>query len=137
MMCRVLRVHPSGYYAWLKKPYSDHYHEEQRLLALIKTSYEASGHIYGSPRIHCDLRELGGSCSKGRVERIMRKYKIRAVRDYKQPWYQFKKPSVVAPNYVRQQFTVNKPNSIWVTDITYIRTYQGWLYLAVVIDLYS
>jgi putative transposase len=133
----VLKVHPSGYYAWLKKPYSDRHYEEQRLLKLIRESYDASGRIYGSPRIHCDLRELGESCSKGRVERIMRKYEIQAIRGYKKPWYQFKKPSVVAPNHVRQQFSVEQPNCIWVTDITYIRTHQGWLYLAAVMDLYS
>lgn len=136
-MCRTLKVHPSGYYEWLKKPYSARHYEELRLLELIKLSYEASGRIYGSKRIYYDLREMGETCSKGRVERIMRKHKIQAVRGYKRRWFQFKKPSVVPPNHLQQAFTVPKPDYAWVTDITYIRTHEGWLYLAVVMDLFS
>lgn len=108
-----------------------------RLLELIKDSYVASGKIYGSPRVFIDLRELGEKCGKHRVAKIMREHKIKAVRGYKQPHQRYTKPSVVSPNRLKQQFTVDSADHSWVTDITYIRTYEGWLYLAAVMDLYS
>jgi len=111
--------------------------EDARLLELIKESHQASGRIYGAPRIFFDLRELGERCSKKRVAKIMRRNKIRAERGYKRPRQQYFKPALVAPNRLQQQFTTDKPDVAWVTDITYIRTYQGWLYLAVIIDLFS
>jgi putative transposase len=136
-LCRVLNVSRSGYYAWLVRPPSQHAIDDARLLKLIRESYEASGRIYGAPRILCDLREVGERCGKNRVAKLMRRHKIRAQRGYKKPGYKYSKPSVVAPNRLEQQFTVDKPDTAWVTDITYIRTYEGWLYLAVVMDLYS
>lgn len=72
-----------------------------------------------------------------RVERLMRKYKIKAVRGYKAPRMIKGRPSIIAPNHLQRAFTVDAPNTVWVTDITYIRTWQGWLYLAVVVDLYT
>ena len=136
-MCFNLNVSRSGYYAWLSRPQSQRSIENARLLILIRQSYEASGRIYGSPRVLCDLREVGEKCSVHRVAKIMRRHKIRAERGYKKPRYKYTKPAVAAPNRLEQQFTVDKPDAVWVTDITYIRTYQGWLYLAVVMDLFS
>ena len=136
-MCRILKVHRSGYYAWKAKPLSQRALEDVTLLAEIKQSYEDSYGIYGSPRIHRDLREAGFICSENRVARLMREAKIKSIRGYRRPRYKSGKPSIAAPNRLQQQFTVNQPDEAWVTDITYISTYEGWLYLAVVIDLYS
>jgi putative transposase len=116
---------------------SDRAIEDRRLLALIRDSYEASGGIYGSPRVFGDLREIGEGCGKHRVARIMRENKIKALRGYRSPRAKYGRPSLLAPNRVQQQFTVESADQIWVTDITYIRTWQGWLYLAVVLDLYA
>lgn len=136
-MCRVLRVHRSGYYAWLKKPLSERAKEDKRLLELIKASYAASGCSYGSPRIFLDLREAGEICGRHRVARIMRKSRLKAIRSYKRPRYVAGRPSVVIPNRLKREFSVDRPDRTWVTDLTYIRTWQGWLYLAVVMDLFS
>lgn len=136
-MCRVFKVHRSGYYAWLVQPESKRAQENKRLLGLIRESWLASGLIYGSPRIHQDLVELGETCSVKRVARLMHEAKIQAQYGYKRRYIKSDKPSHVAPNRLAQQFWVSKPDDTWVTDITYIRTYEGWLYLAVVVDLYS
>ena len=137
-MCRVLRVAPSGFYAWVHKPVSAREKEDRRLLGLIRASHEASGGIYGSPRVLLDLREAGETCGKHRVARIMRNHKIRGAQGYKTPRaVGGGPPSLLAPNRLQRQFTVDAPDEAWVTDITYVRTWQGWLYLAVVMDLYS
>ena len=136
-MCRVLRVSRSGFYQWLHKPLSDRAIEDRRLLGLIRASYAASGGVYGAPRVFQDLREAGEGCGKNRVARIMRLHKIKALRGYKAPRAIAGRPSIIAPNKLQRAFTVEQPDSVWVTDITYIRTWQGWLYLAVVVDLYS
>ena len=136
-MCRVLKVCRSGFYAWLHKPLSDRAIEDQRLLVLVRASYAASGGVYGAPRVFLDLREVGESCGKHRVAKIMRENKIKALRGYKAPRAIAGRPSIIAPNRLQRQFTVERPDHAWVTDITYIRTWQGWLYLAVVIDLFA
>ena len=136
-MCRILRVHRSGYYAWLSRPQSLRAQADALLLDDIKQFFEASSGIYGSPRIHRDLREAGTRCGEKRVARLMRQASLRSVRGYKRPRYRAGKPATTAPNRLEQQFTTQVPNQVWVTDITYIRTYEGWLYLAVVLDLYS
>jgi putative transposase len=136
-MCRVLRVTRGGFYQWLHKPISDRAIEDQRLLGKIRESYVASGGVYGSLRVCGDLREAGEGCSKHRVAKIMRLHKIKALRGYKAPRRVAGRPSIIAPNRLQRQFTVDTPDHAWVTDITYIRTWQGWLYLAVVLDLYS
>jgi len=136
-MCRTLRVSRSGFYQWLHKPLSDRAIEDQRLLILIRASYAASGGVYGAPRVFQDLREAGESCGKHRVAKIMRIHKIKAIRGYKAPRAIAARPSIIAPNKLQREFTVEKPDVAWVTDITYLRTWQGWLYLAVVVDLYS
>jgi putative transposase len=137
MMCRVLEVTRSGYYAWLNEPISRRAQEDIRLLRLIRASFVASHGIYGAPRVFLDLREAGETCSKHRVARLMRVNKIRAVRGYRTRQRSVSKPSELVPNVLLRNFDVTRPNKAWVTDITYIRTWQGWLYLAVVMDLFS
>ena len=136
-MCRLLEVARSGFYKWLHKPLSDRAIEDARLLALIKDSYDASSGVYGSPRVFLDLREAGEICGRHRVARIMKTHKIKALRGYKAPRHIVGRPSIIAPNRLNREFTVEQPDTAWVTDITYIRTWQGWLYLAVVVDLFS
>ena len=109
----------------------------RRLLVKIREFYDASYGIYGSPRIHRDLREAGMRCGVKRVARLMNQAKIKSIRGYRRPRHVSGKPSIESPNRLQQQFTINQPDAAWVMDITYIRTYEGWLYLAVVIDLYS
>jgi putative transposase len=87
--------------------------------------------------VFLDLREVGESCGKHRVARIMRVNKIKALRGYKAPRSIAGRPSIIAPNRLQRKFTVERPDYAWVTDITYIRTWQGWLYLAVVLDLFA
>jgi putative transposase len=136
-MCRLLGVAPSGYYAWLAQPLSDRAQEDARLLRLIRASFTASQGIYGAPRVFLDLREAGETCSKHRVARLMREHQLRALHGYRMRRWSVGKPSVLIPNLLKRQFTVTRRNKAWVTDITYIRTWQGWLYLAVVMDLFS
>ena len=136
-MCRVLDVHRSGFYAWLLEPLSARAVENQALTAQIKEFYDQSMGIYGSPRIFCDLREAGVQCSENRVARLMRMAQIKSVRGYKRPRYKVGRPSQVSPNQLQRQFQQDAADQVWVTDITYIRTYEGWLYLAVVLDLHS
>lgn len=136
-MCRVLGVTVSGYYAWIKQPISNHDQEDARLLRLIRASFVASHGIYGSIRVFLDLREAGETCTKHRVARLMRESNLRARHGYRIRRWTVGKPSVSIPNLLQRHFTATRPNVAWVTDITYIRTWQGWLYLAVVLDLYS
>jgi len=137
VMCRLLDVSRSGFYEWLRKPLSDRALEDQRLLGLIVAAYTASHGVYGAPRIFLDLREAGETCSKHRVARIMRANNIRALHGYRAPRYARSSTALLTPNTLQRGFTVQRPNQAWVTDITYVRTWEGWLYLAVVMDLYS
>ena len=137
VMCRLLDVSRSGFYQWLRNPLSDRALEDQRLLGLIRAAYTASHGVYGAPRIFLDLREAGETCSKHRVARIMRAHHIKALHGYRTPPYARGATSLLTPNTLQRGFTVQRSNKAWVTDITYVRTWEGWLYLAVVIDLYS
>jgi putative transposase len=137
LMCQVLEVTRAGFYAWCKKPLSNRSLEDTRLLRLIRASFTASHGIYGAPRVFLDLREAGETCSKHRVARLMRQNNLRALHGYRTRRVAVSKSSVLIPNVLQRQFTVTRPNKAWVTDITYIRTWEGWLYLAVVMDLFS
>ncbi len=137
MMCRLLSVARSGYYDWLKKPESDRTIEDKRLLRLIRASFAASQGEYGAPRVFLDLREAGETCSKHRVARLTRENNIRAQPGYRTRRYVAGKPAELIPDLVKRNFEVSKPNRVWVSDITYIRTWEGWLYLAIVMDLFS
>ncbi len=136
-LCHVMNVHPSGYYAWKAEPASLRQQDDQRLLGLIKQSWLESGGVYGYRKIVHDLRDLGERCGKHRVYRLMRQEGLRAQVSYRRRAGRYGKPAVVAENQLEQKFDVEAPNQVWVTDITYIRTHEGWLYLAVVLDLFS
>lgn len=137
-MCRMLSVHRSGYYAWLKEPASDRDKDDQRLLGLIKHSWLESGSVYGHRKVTTDLRELGETCSRHRVARLMKSEGLRAMVGYGRRPRPLSGPvGSVAKNVLARGFKVSEPNRAWVTDITYIRTYDGFLYLAVVLDLFS
>jgi putative transposase len=136
-LCRLLEVHPSGYYAWQKHPRSAGTIVNQRLTGLIKQFWLQSGGVYGYRKIHCDLRDIGEQCGENRVYRLMRAAGLRAQVGYRRPGHRSGPASVLAPNRLQRKFEVANPNDTWVTDITHIRTHEGWLYLAVVIDLYS
>jgi len=137
-MCRVLSVHRSGYYAWLRGPTSPRERDEQRLLGLIKHSWLESGSVYGHRKITSDLRELGETCSRHRVARLMKNEGLRAMVGYGRRPRPLSGPvGSVAKNVLARGFKVSEPNRAWVTDITYIRTYDGFMYLAVVLDLFS
>jgi putative transposase len=137
VMCRLLEASRSGFYAWLHQPDSERVKEDARLLPIIRQSYVASGGVYGARRVFADLREAGETCGKHRVERLMQANQIKALRGYKAPRRIAGRPSLIAANHLQRQFTVDHPDQAWVTDITYLRTWQGWLYLAVVLDLHS
>jgi putative transposase len=133
-----MSVHPSGFYAWLKQPLSQRAIEDKRLLGQIKQFWMESGFIYGYRNITKDMKEYGETCGKNRVYRIMAEANIRSQRGYKRhPGFASGKVSQVAPNTLNREFSVEEPNKVWVTDFTYIRTYEGWLFLTIVLDLFS
>jgi len=137
-MCRCLCIHPSGFYAWLKKPVSKRAKEDVRQTALIKQAWQESGKVYGYRKLHHDLRDQGECCCPNRIARLASIAGIKAQVGYKRrPGHHGGKPAIVAENKVAQNFEVQAPDQVWVTDITYIRTHEGWAYLAVVIDLFS
>jgi len=136
-MCSTLEVHHSGYYAWLKQPLSSTAKRSQQLSGLIKQFWLESGGVYGYRKIHCDLRDVGEPCGINRVHRLMRHEGLKSQRGYRKPRYSKGYEPIVHDNKLDRQFSPAKPNQAWVTDITYIRTHEGWLYLAVVIDLFS
>ena len=130
-------MHPSGYNAWCQQPRSARQIEDERLTGLIKQFWLESGGIYGYRKIHRDLRDIGERCGKHRVRRLMQQAGLRAQVGYRRPRQKPGPASVVAPNRLQQQFVVAQPNEAWVSDITHVRTHEGWLYLAVILDLYS
>ncbi|MCR3984537.1 IS3 family transposase [Aeromonas caviae] len=137
-LCRMMNVHPSGYYAWQLQPLSARALEDQRLLGQLKQCWLESGGVYGYRKIRDDLREMGETCGKHRVARLMRHEGLRSQTGYRRrPGHYAGQLAVVAPNHLERQFDVTEPNKVWGTDITYIRTHEGWLYLAAVLDLFS
>ena len=137
-MCKVMQLHPSGYYAWKAAPQSLRAKDDQRLLGLLKQAWLESGGVYGYRKLTLDMRDLGERCGKHRVARLLKLEGLRSQTGYsRRPGLRGGKPAVVAPNHLQRQFKVAQPNQSWVTDITYIRTHEGWLYLAVVVDLFS
>jgi len=133
-----MKVHRSGYYQWLNQPVSYTEQKNQKLLIIIKKLYKDSGCIYGYRNIHKDLKDLGIHVNHKRVARLMSTAKLFGIGTYKRkPKSKIGSLHKACPNYLQQCFIAAKPNTSWVSDITYIRTYEGWLYLAVVIDLYS
>ncbi len=137
-MSRALGVSPSGYYAWRERPPSARAQADQRLLDQIRTSHARSRQTYGAPRIHADLRETGVRCGRKRVARLMRQAGLagasrrRAGRTTVQD-----RTATPAPDLVGRDFTADRPDRLWVADLTYVRTWTGWLYLAVGLDTFS
>ncbi|EBX4551535.1 IS3 family transposase [Salmonella enterica subsp. enterica serovar Saintpaul] len=137
LLCRVLDVHPSGFYAWLQQPHSQRHQADLRLTGQIKQFWLESGCVYGYRKIHLDLRDSGQQCGVNRVWRLMKRVGIKAQVGYRSPRARKGEASIVSPNRLQRQFNPDAPDESWVTDITYIRTHEGWLYLAVVVDLFS
>ena len=137
-MCRCLCIHPSGFYAWLKNPLSRRAREDIRQTELVRAAWKESGKVYGYRKLHDDLLDQGETCCPNRVARLARLAGIKARIGYRRrPGTYGGKPSVVVDNTLDRQFDVEAPDRVWVTDITYIRTLEGFSYLAVVIDLYA
>jgi transposase InsO family protein len=137
-MCKVLEVSSSGYYAWRGRPPSAREMANRELFEKIKAVYNESHGTYGSPRIYRKLKKRGVACSENRVARLMRLRGLRAkqTKRYKTTTKR-RQADPVAPNVLKRDFEADRPNQKWLTDITYIWTREGWLYLAAVLDLYS
>ena len=137
-LCKMLDVSPSGYHDWLNRPDSPRSQENKRLTAKIKTHHQQSRGIYGSPKIHMDLVNAGESCGVNRVARLMKAADIQSKVSRKFVITTHSKNTMQpAPDRLQRQFAVDKSNQAWVSDTTFIPTRQGWLYLAVILDLYS
>jgi transposase InsO family protein len=139
MMCRVLQVSVAGYYAWIKRPASATRQRRQALAQEIQAIHTEVKRRYGSPRIHAELRARGHACSVNTVAKIMKSLGIQAIshRKFRVRTTDSNHALPVAANRLDQNFAATQPNQTWLTDITYVRTHQGWLYLAAVEDLYS
>lgn len=138
MMCQVLEVSRSGYYAWRRRGKSRRALEDEAILVDIRRAYVQSRRSYGSPRVHKELREAGSTVGRHRVARLMRSHGMQSRR--RRRWIRPRtggRMTVEAPNILNRSFMAVRPNEIWVSDITYVPTRQGWLYCAVVLDLYS
>ena len=136
-MCRVLGVSRSGYYAWRKEPMSRREKEDEGFEKEIREIHERSRKTYGSPRVHAEMHEKGYLIGRNRVARLMKKNNIRSkVKKKFKVTTHSKHGQPVAKNLLKD-IQVKKSNEAWVSDITYIRTVEGWLYLCVIMDLYS
>ena len=137
-MCSIFKVSRSGYYAWLQRKPSKNALENKMLIAEIKKIYKESRRTYGSPRITEEFRSRNILVSRPRVARLMKQEKIRSKTKKKYVITTDSKHSFsIAPNLVDRNFTIQTPGKVWVSDMTYVKTTQGWLYLTVVIDLFD
>ena len=136
-MSQALGVSTSGFYEWLTRPESDRSMTNRAILVRIRESFEASHQTYGSPRVWRDLRDWNVPCGENRTARLMRKDGLVARVRLKTARYDAGRRSMIAPNVLDRHFEASEPNQKWVADFTYIPTREGWLYLAVVLDLYS
>ncbi len=139
IMCGALAVSPAGYYAWRSRPQSPRSAANRDLVDDIKRVHRDTCGRYGSPRIHVELTAQGRGVSRGRIERLMRHHGIRAImaRPRRARTTDSRHDHPIAPNLIDRNFIAGAPNRIWLADITYIETDQGWLYLAAVMDLCS
>lgn len=133
----MLDVHLSGYYAWNKQPHSKRAKANQRLIGLIKQFWLESGGVYVYRKVHSDLRDVGEKCCVNRVYRLMRYEGLKAQVGYREPRHRTGRSHIFVPNRLQCQFNPKSPDELWVTDNTHIRTHEGWLYLAVVVELLS
>ncbi|MFN6415657.1 MAG: IS3 family transposase [Pseudomonadota bacterium] len=138
-MTAVLGVSKSGYYQFLKAQPSLRYQVNQYLIGKIKKIHQASHETYGSPRIHAELREMGESCSRQRVARLMKAEKImvKMSKKFKKRLRNQENLHFVGEDLIQQDFSADEPNVAWVSDITYVWTQQGWIYCAIILDLFS
>ena len=138
VQCDALGVSSSGYYAWKGRPEAPRAKQDVELIDEIKAAYEAGRGTYGSPRVHRELRAKGRRVGRKRVERLMRQEGIvaRKKRRFRRTT-DSNHPHPIAPNVLDRKFDVGLPNTAWVTDVTYVWTYEGWLYLAAILDLFS
>jgi transposase InsO family protein len=138
-MCKALKLSRSGYYAWQKRGSCQRELENEKLLKDIIQVHEQSRQIYGSPRIAAELKSKNIMCSKNRVARVMRKNKIRSKiqRKYRVTTTNSKHRFSVAANLLKQNFHAERPNQIWLSDITYLKVLNKWMYLVVILDLFS
>jgi putative transposase len=138
VLCQVLEVTRSGFYAWLRRSPSAHAVDDQKLVLEIAAIHKASGETYGSPRIHAELLAKGLEVSRKRVARLMRELGIKSRRKRRfKATTDSKHNMPVAENVLDRKFEVDAPDVAWVTDITYVWTDEGWLYLAAILDLFS
>jgi putative transposase len=139
IMCGALDVSSAGYYAWRSRPESRRSAANRSLLDDIKRVHRDNHGCYGSPRIHIELEAQGRGASRGRIERLMRRHGVRAImaRPRRVSTTDSQHDLPVAPNLIGRNFVATAPNRIWLADITYIETGEGWLYLSTVMDLYS
>ena len=138
VQCVVFGVSRSGYYAWKRRPQGQRATEDASLIVEIKAAHKAGRGAYGSPRVHRELRAKGRRIGRKRVERLMREEGVvgRKKRRFRKTT-DSNHPHPIAPNVLERNFDVELPNVAWVTDVTYIWTYEGWLYLAAILDLFS
>jgi len=134
-LCRVLGVSPSGYYAWCDRPVSTRAQTDQILLTQIRDIHEQSRGIYGAPRIHAELHAQGVRCGRKRVARLMRDADLAGAQ--RRRYRGTTRRAVAAPDLVSRDFAASAPDQLWVADITYVPTGEGWLYLATVLDAWS
>ena len=138
VLCETLEVSVSGYYAWKKRPMSQHQQEDNQLAERVQKAYNANRKVYGSPRLHAELREQGIPCSRRRVARLMREMGLSPHRSHHRRLTTQSDPFArVAAHLLDRHFLASRPHEKWVGDITAIWTSEGWLYLAVVLDLFS
>jgi putative transposase len=139
VLCAVLEVSPAGYYAWRSRPPSTRSMANRELVAAIRRIHQDSGGRYGSPRVHALLRSQGRGISRGRIERLMRRHGIRAIMapPRRARTTDSRHALPIAPNLLARDFAAAAPNRIWLADITYVPTGEGWLYLAAIMDLFS
>jgi transposase InsO family protein len=139
IMCGVLGVSPAGYYAWRARPESRRTVANRELLSEIRDIHRVNRGCYGSPRVHAVFDAQGRGISRGRIERLIRRYGIRAImappRRVRTTDSCHDLP--IAPNLLDRNFTATAPNRIWLADITYVETREGWLYLAAIMDLHT
>ena len=137
-LCRVLEVTPSGFYAWRSNEESDHAVDDRRLAVEVRAAFEESKRRYGSPRVYRVLRRKGVKVGRHRVARLMHEQLLRARRRRKFVATTNSKHSMPTPaNLVKREFDVKQPDRVWAGDVTYLPTGEGWLFLAVLLDLYS
>jgi transposase InsO family protein len=138
VLCRVLEVSRTGFYAWVRRPPSAQATADQQLGVRVVAIHRRSRGTYGAPRVHAELQAEGTRTSRKRVARLMRRHQVAGRRPTR--WRRTtdsRHGHAIAPNRLARRFTVDAPNRVWVADLTYIWTWEGWLYLAVIVDLFA